>query len=148
MTKKNVIAQDPIGDGVGARKLKVRFSLSRTGQYAWSKYLNTKPHIFQQKRVYTMIQFDKWEKGNIELKLRPSCIKFHIWKKKNYSCMHVTSIPHDPIVVRTQLSLYGYNLGTFSSTFVYCIYKDHETKILFFCFFCCCYVLVFILFFK
>ena len=31
MTKKNVIAQDPIGDGVGARKLKVRFSLSRTG---------------------------------------------------------------------------------------------------------------------
>ena len=26
MTKKNVIAQDPIGDGVGARKLKVRFS--------------------------------------------------------------------------------------------------------------------------
>ena len=29
MTKKNVIPQDPIGDGVGARKLKVRFSLSR-----------------------------------------------------------------------------------------------------------------------
>ena len=35
MTKKNVIPQDPIGDGVGARKLKVRFSLSRTGHVDW-----------------------------------------------------------------------------------------------------------------
>ena len=38
MTKKNVIPQDPIGDGVGARKLKARFSLSRTGHV---KYNNT-----------------------------------------------------------------------------------------------------------
>ena len=38
MTKKNVIAQDPIGDGVGARKLKVRFSLSRTGHVKSSSH--------------------------------------------------------------------------------------------------------------
>ena len=37
MTKKNLIVQDPIGDGVGARKLKVRLSLSRTGhEQTWS----------------------------------------------------------------------------------------------------------------
>ena len=34
MTKKNLIVQDPIGDGVGARKLKVRLSLSRIGHVA------------------------------------------------------------------------------------------------------------------
>ena len=47
MTKKNLIVQDPIGDGVGARKLKVRLSLSRTGHVGDGAFISRKRTLFK-----------------------------------------------------------------------------------------------------
>ena len=66
MTKKNVIAQDPIGDGVGARTLKVRFSLSRTGHegnpfYQWDIFIATQDWnklYASLSRAFYLLSFD------------------------------------------------------------------------------------------